>query len=227
MVEVCTLSSTDCPYLIILEEIRDVVAIVREMSWFRSMWTLQEATLSVQPTFVGFDEGALQTDVTTVEELTEFTRIWDEMSNVSRTFFDINDFEGNVCLVGSKHPCTWEIIDTMSIVVDVSSVMHSIKPLKLKWYKDLTRRDAKTTLEYTTDIVFRQLGSKNRECQELHDLVYGICALLDINLTVDYERQFKDVYWDALKQLVNKEFMSCRRGLKQFMDTLGYQAWST
>ena len=111
-----------------------------------------------------------------------------------RAFFDINDFEGNVCLVGSKHPCTWAIVDTMSIVVDVDRAMHNIRPLKLRWYKDLTRRDAKTTLEYTTNLVCRQLGSKNRECQELHDLVNNICALFDINLTVDYERQFKDIF---------------------------------
>jgi hypothetical protein len=205
MVQECTLSSSDCPYLKILEEMRDAVVTVREMSWFRRVWTLQEAILSVQLTFVGFDEeGVLQTDVTTVEELTEFTGIWDEMSDVSRAFFDINDFEGNVCLVGSKHPCTQAIVDTMSIVVDVGSIMHSIKPVNLRWYKDLTGRDAKITLGYTTETVFRQLGSKNRECQKLHDLVYGIYALLDINLSVDYERQFEDVFWEALKQLVKQ-----------------------
>lgn len=103
--------------------------------------------------------------------------------------------------MGSRHPCTKAIVDSMSIVVDVN-IMQSIKPLNLRWYKDLTGKDAKTTLEYTTDSVFRQMGSNNRECQRLHDLVYGVCALLDINLTVDYDEEFKDVFWEALKHLV-------------------------
>ena len=176
MVQECTLSSSDCPYLKILEEMRDAVVTVREMSWFRRVWTLQEAILSVQLTFVGFDEeGVLQTDVTAVEELTEFTRIWDEMSDVSRAFFDINDFARNVCLVGSKHPCTQAIVDTMSVLVDVGSIMHSIKPVNLRWYKDLTGRDAKTTLGYTTETVFRQLGIVNAKNCMTSFTVYVHC----------------------------------------------------
>lgn len=205
-VEGCTLSSSDCPYVKILEDMRDAVVTVREMPWFRRVWTLQEAILSSeQLTFVGFDgEGVLLIDVTTIEELTEFTRIWDEMSDVSRAFFDINDYEENAWLVGSRHPCTKEIVDMMSIVVDVGNIMQSIKPLNLRWYKELTGKDAKTTLEYTTDTVFRQLGPNNRECRRLHDLVYGVCALLDIHLTVDYDKEFKDVFWEALKHLVKQ-----------------------
>ncbi|XP_024391936.1 uncharacterized protein [Physcomitrium patens] len=205
MVEECTLSSSDCLYVKILEEMRDAVVIAREMPWFRRVWTLQEAILSVELTFVGFNENSvLQTDVTTIDELTKFTRIWDEMSDASDAFFDINDYEGNIWLAGSRHPCSQDIIDTNSIVVDVGNIMHSIKPLNLRWYKDLTGKDAKTTLEHTTDTVFRQLGSNKRECQRLHDLVYGICALFDISLTVDYNKKFEDVFLEALQQLVKQ-----------------------
>lgn len=45
---------------------------------------------------------------------------WDEMSDVCWVFFDINDYEENVWLVGLRYLCMKVIVDSMFIVVDVN-----------------------------------------------------------------------------------------------------------
>lgn len=53
------------------------------------------------------------------------------MSDVLDVFFDINDYEGNIWLVGLRYLCSQDIIDINFIVVDVGNIMYSIKFLNL------------------------------------------------------------------------------------------------
>lgn len=41
-----------------------------------------------------------------IDEFIKFICIWDEMSDVLDVFFDINDYEGNIWLVGLRYLCS-------------------------------------------------------------------------------------------------------------------------
>lgn len=188
-------SSPHCPYITTLEEISMAASTLREMPWFRRVWTLQEAVISLYLTFVGFQGDMLQTDVTTEEELHGLVRAYDHVS----------DMESNTWLGSMTHPCTANRIDPLSVASFVCEIVDSVRPIIQLWYKDLSGKDAVNTLRYCMDLVCKQVGSNNRECHELNDLVYGVCALLEINITdIDPTRQFEGLFFEALNHLVGR-----------------------
>lgn len=186
-------SSPDCPYITTLEEMSVVASTLKEMPWFRRVWTLQEAVLSSFLTFVGFQGDILQTDVTTEDELHELVRAYDHVS----------DMESNTWSGSITHPCTANRLDPLSVASFVLKVVDSVRPIIQLWYKEFSGEDAVNTLHYTMDFVCKQVGSNNRECEKPNDLVYGVCALLEININdMDSTRQFEGLFFEALNDLV-------------------------
>lgn len=188
-------SSPDCPYITTLEEMSVVASTLREMPWFRRVWTLQEAVISSSLTFVGFQGDMLQMDVTTEDELHKLVRAYDHVSDM-----DSNAWSGSI-----THPCTADRLDPLSVASLVLKVVDSIRPIIQLWYKEFSGKDAVKTLRYTMDLVCKQVGSNNRECQMPNDLVYGVCALLEININdIDPRRQFEGLFMEALNDLVGR-----------------------
>ena len=189
----CTSSNT-CHYFRCLAKLRTAAIEIRDISWFRRVWTLQETIIPDNLVFVGFENNTLRTNVTTVDELSKFIHAFDVAS----------DTKSNAWLGSLTHGCTKNTIDPLSVAKDVGNIADSIRPSHLQWYATMNGTDAVTTLEYTAETVFRQLGNGNRGCEKLHDIVYGVCALLEIDVTVDYERQFDELFIDAVTQLVKR-----------------------
>lgn len=190
----CT-SSRNCPYFETMEGIQDAARTVSEMPWFRRVWTLQEAIVPIFLTFVGFEGGKMEIDVTTEDELHEFTHAFDVASDV-----------GSEAWAGSiTHPCTSSVLDPLRLCKEVAKIVDSMRPVNLLWYKDMEGKDQIINLEYTADTVFKQLGRNKRNCEHMNDRVYGVCALLGIKVAhVDYEREFKDVFLEAVREVVKR-----------------------
>ena len=188
-------SSPDCPYITTLEEMSVVASTLREMPWFRRVWTLQEAIISSSLTFVGFQGDMLQRDVTTEDELHKLVRAYDHVS----------DMESITWSGSLTHPCTANRLDPLSVASFVLKVVNSVRPIIQLWYKELSGKDAVNTQQVTMDLVCKQVGSNNRECEKPNDLVYGVCALLEININdMDSTRQFEGLFFEALNDLVSR-----------------------
>jgi hypothetical protein len=186
----CT-ASDGCPYFTAMKELRDAAVKIKSIQWFQRVWTLQEAVISEELRFAGLEDDIVITDISTEDEMYGFTHAFDLAS----------DTESNVWLGSFVHSCIKSKIDPLSVAKDISNVADSIRPLHLQWYNSMSGKDALDTLEYTADTVFRQLDNQNRRCEKVHDLVYGVCALLGINSPADYSRPFDGVFLDAVKQL--------------------------
>ena len=192
----CT-SSHHCTYLKTMEGIEEAADVVNEMEWFKRVWTLQEAIVPTFLTFVGFDQdGKLESDVTTMDEIGEFIHAYDLVCDVDSEYW-----AGSI-----THPCTLSVIDCLGVVKKVHDIVYLMRPINLDWYKDSKRlQEQRRCLKYTAYTVFKQLGSHKRDCRFIHDRVYGVSALLGIKIShVDYERKYEDVFFEAVKQLVER-----------------------
>jgi hypothetical protein len=190
-------STPDCPYITTLEEISVVASTLREMPWFRRVWTLQEAVISSSLTFVGFQGDMLQTDVMTEDELYELVREYEHVNDI--------DVESNKWLRSITHLCTANRLDPLSVALFVVKVVDSVRLAFSPWYKDFSGKKAVNTLHRTMALVCKQVGRNNRECEKPNDLVYGVCALLEININdMDSTRQFEGLFFEALNDLVGR-----------------------
>lgn len=191
-------SSRDCPYVKTMEGIKEAADIVSDIQWFKRVWTLQEAVLPALLTFVGFDQdGKLEDDVTTEEEIREFIHAFDLVTDV-----DTEYWAGSI-----THPgCTQSVINPYELCQEVFVIVNSMKVIDLNYYKDTNRpQEQRKHLEYTAYRVFNHFGNHKRHCKLIHDRVFGVCALLGIEISqVDYTREFADVFFEAVKKLVER-----------------------
>lgn len=165
----------------------------------------QECTSSRNCPFVETMEG-IKDAARTVSKMPWFKRVWTLQEAILPLFLTLG-FEGETMEIDVTitHPCTSSVMDTLRLCKNVGNIVDSMRPVNVQWYNNMKRRYQIKTLDYTADTVFKQLGRNKRNCKYMNDRVYGVCALLGIEMAhVGYKRKFKDVFLEAVKDLVKR-----------------------